>query len=169
MSAWHWQLFLTNAPLSSTLYALRTNVVTIQYINLMYYLWNITKNADQSPHKLHQTKTLIREWKDKSINFKIKSQKLNSRSLKVKTQLYYNIYIYIYQTMVTANDYMFRPLTGHHQVVHLMKRAQPYLLFIRSVSFEGREHQQRVSASKYSVQKHLQSTYFTLHFSRHTL
>ena len=24
------------------------------------------------------------------------------------------------QTMVTANNYMFRPLTGHHQVVHLM-------------------------------------------------
>ena len=23
--------------------------------------------------------------------------------------------------MVTANNYMFRPLTGHHQVVHLMK------------------------------------------------
>jgi len=42
--------------------------------------------------------------------------KLNSRHLKVKTQLYY-----IYQTMVTANNYMFRPLTGHHQVVHLIK------------------------------------------------
>ena len=23
--------------------------------------------------------------------------------------------------MVTANNYMFRPLTGHHQVVHLVK------------------------------------------------
>ena len=23
--------------------------------------------------------------------------------------------------MVTPNSYMFRPLTGHHQVVHLMK------------------------------------------------
>jgi len=26
--------------------------------------------------------------------------------------------------MVTANNYMFRPLTGHHQDVHLMKRAE---------------------------------------------
>ena len=26
--------------------------------------------------------------------------------------------------MVTANNYMFRPLTGHHQVVHLMKRVE---------------------------------------------
>ena len=26
--------------------------------------------------------------------------------------------------MVTANNYMFRPLTDHHQVVHLMKRAE---------------------------------------------
>jgi len=25
--------------------------------------------------------------------------------------------------MVTANNYMFRPLTGHHQVVHPMKRG----------------------------------------------
>jgi len=25
--------------------------------------------------------------------------------------------------MVTANNYMFRPLTGHHQVVHTMKRV----------------------------------------------
>jgi len=25
--------------------------------------------------------------------------------------------------MVTANNYMFRPLTGHHQVVHPMKRV----------------------------------------------
>jgi hypothetical protein len=45
--------------------------------------------------------------------------KLNSRHLKVKTQLYY-----IYQTMVTANNYMFRPLTSHHQFVHLMKRVE---------------------------------------------
>ena len=54
--------------------------------------------------------------------------KLNSRRLKVKTHLYYityiYIYIYIYQTMVTANNYMFRPLTGHHHVVHLMKRLK---------------------------------------------
>ena len=27
----------------------------------------------------------------------------------------------MWQTMETANSYMFRPLTGHHQVVHLMK------------------------------------------------
>ena len=26
--------------------------------------------------------------------------------------------------MVTANNYMFRSLTGHHQVVHLKKRAE---------------------------------------------
>jgi len=26
--------------------------------------------------------------------------------------------------MVTANNYMFRPLTGHHQVVHPMKRQK---------------------------------------------
>jgi len=25
--------------------------------------------------------------------------------------------------IVTANNYMFRPLTGHHQVVHTMKRV----------------------------------------------
>ena len=28
--------------------------------------------------------------------------------------------------MVTANNYMFRPLTGHHQVVHPMKRGLFY-------------------------------------------
>jgi len=44
--------------------------------------------------------------------------------LKVKTQLYY--ITCVYQTMVTANNYMFRPLTGHHRVVHLMKRAEDY-------------------------------------------
>jgi len=38
--------------------------------------------------------------------------------------IYIYIYIYIYQTMVAANNYMFRPLTGHHQVVHLKKRAE---------------------------------------------
>ena len=32
------------------------------------------------------------------------------------------IYIYIYMT-VTANNYMLRPLAGHHQVVHWMKRG----------------------------------------------
>ena len=26
--------------------------------------------------------------------------------------------------MVTANNYMFRPLTGHHQVVYTMKRVE---------------------------------------------
>jgi len=26
--------------------------------------------------------------------------------------------------MVTANNYMFRPLTGHHQVVHTMKMVE---------------------------------------------
>jgi len=26
--------------------------------------------------------------------------------------------------MATANNYMFRPLTGHHQVVHPMKRVE---------------------------------------------
>ena len=31
--------------------------------------------------------------------------------------------------MVTAN-YMFRPLTGHHQVVHLMKSAEDRTLYI---------------------------------------
>jgi hypothetical protein len=53
----------------------------------------------------------------------VKITKLNSRGLKVKTQLYYVI-LYIYQTMVTANNYMFRPLTDHHQVVHTKKRAE---------------------------------------------
>ena len=26
--------------------------------------------------------------------------------------------------MVTANNYMFRPLTGHHQVVHIVKMGE---------------------------------------------
>ena len=38
--------------------------------------------------------------------------------------LYYIILYYIQQTMVTANNYMFRPLTGHHQVVHSMKMVE---------------------------------------------
>ena len=38
--------------------------------------------------------------------------------------VYIYIYIYLNQTMVTVNNYMFRPLTGHRQVVHLMKRAE---------------------------------------------
>jgi hypothetical protein len=41
--------------------------------------------------------------------------KIYSRRLKSKHN-----YI-IYQTMVTANNYMFRPLTGHYQVVHTVK------------------------------------------------
>jgi len=41
--------------------------------------------------------------------------KLCTRHLKSKHN-----YI-IQQTMVTVNNYMFRPLTGHHQVVHTMK------------------------------------------------
>ena len=48
--------------------------------------------------------------------------KIVQQTLEGKTQLY--IYIYIQQTMVTANNYMFRPLTGHYQVVHPMKTAQ---------------------------------------------
>ena len=36
---------------------------------------------------------------------------------------YIYIYVYIYQTMETPNKYMFRPLTGHHHVVHPMKRV----------------------------------------------
>jgi len=52
---------------------------------------------------------------------------LNSRSLKVKTQLYY--ITCIYQTMVTANNYTFRPLEGYHQVVHLMKRAEDCTIY----------------------------------------
>ena len=31
--------------------------------------------------------------------------------------------------MVTPNNYMFRPLTGHHQVVHLMKRAKSCTIY----------------------------------------
>ena len=52
--------------------------------------------------------------------------KIIQRTLEVKTQLYrcfIYIYIYIEQIMVTANNYMFRPLTGHHHVVHPMKRC----------------------------------------------
>ena len=39
--------------------------------------------------------------------------------------------------MVTANNYMFRPLIGHYQVVHLMKRGcilyspQPFSLDVQ--------------------------------------
>ena len=32
--------------------------------------------------------------------------------------------------MVTSNNYMFRHLTGHHQVVHLMKRAEGCAIYI---------------------------------------
>jgi len=45
----------------------------------------------------------------------IDNHKIIQQTLEVKTQLE--------QTMVTANNYMFRPLTGHHQVVHPMKRV----------------------------------------------
>ena len=31
--------------------------------------------------------------------------------------------------MVTANNYMFRPLTGHRQFVHLMKRAESCTIY----------------------------------------
>ena len=58
--------------------------------------------------------------------------KLNSRRLKVKTQLYYiyiYIYIYIERTIVTPNNYMFRPLTGHHHVVHSMKRVEGSIMY----------------------------------------
>jgi hypothetical protein len=41
------------------------------------------------------------------------------------------LYIYIYIAMVTANSYMFRPLTGHHQVVHPMKKGcSPQIPFL---------------------------------------
>jgi len=62
-----------------------------------------------------------------SAQRRLQTTKLNSRNLKVKTQLYY--ITYIYQVMVTANNYMFRPLTGHHQVVHLMKRAEDCTIY----------------------------------------
>jgi hypothetical protein len=46
--------------------------------------------------------------------------------------IYIYIYIYIYRTIVTANNYMFRPLTGHYQVVHLMKRGpHPFSLDVQ--------------------------------------
>jgi len=32
--------------------------------------------------------------------------------------------------MVTVNSYMFRPLTGYHQVVHTMKRVGGCTLYI---------------------------------------
>jgi len=35
----------------------------------------------------------------------------------------------VYQTMVTANNYMFRLLTGHHQVVHLTKRVEDCTIY----------------------------------------
>ena len=39
--------------------------------------------------------------------------------------------------MVTANNYMFRPLTGHHQVVHPMKRARGCTIYnVTSVGLE---------------------------------
>ena len=31
--------------------------------------------------------------------------------------------------MVTANNYMFRPLTGHHQVVHKLKRVRGLTIY----------------------------------------
>jgi len=49
--------------------------------------------------------------------------KLYSGHLKSKHNYIVVIYIYIEQIMVTANNYMFRPLTGHHHVVHPMKRC----------------------------------------------
>ena len=49
--------------------------------------------------------------------------KIIQQTLEAKTQLYF-IYIYIWQTMVITNNYMFRPLTGHHQVVYLVKRGE---------------------------------------------
>ena len=33
--------------------------------------------------------------------------------------------------MVTANNYMFRPLAGHRQVVYLMKRAEAFSLDVQ--------------------------------------
>ena len=41
-------------------------------------------------------------------------------------------------TMVTANNYMFRPLTGHHQVVHLMKSAEGCTIY--NVTFRQKLH-----------------------------
>ena len=32
--------------------------------------------------------------------------------------------------MVTSNNHKFRPLTGHHQVVHLMKTAEGCTIYI---------------------------------------
>ena len=49
--------------------------------------------------------------------------KLYSGHLKSKHNYIVVIYIYIEQIMVAANNYMFRPLTGHHHVVHPMKRG----------------------------------------------
>jgi hypothetical protein len=68
------------------------------------------------------------------------NHKIIQLTLEVKTQLYY--FMYIEQKVVTANNYMLRPLTGHHQVVHPKKRGwgctiytlyivQPQPLFIR--------------------------------------
>ena len=36
--------------------------------------------------------------------------------------------------MVTANNYMFRPLTGHHQVVHPMKTVGGCTIYSVTVS-----------------------------------
>ena len=33
--------------------------------------------------------------------------------------------------MVTANNYIFRPVTGHHQVVHPMKRVEDFSLDVK--------------------------------------
>jgi hypothetical protein len=49
--------------------------------------------------------------------------KLNSRRLKSKQN-------YIYQMMVTPNNYMFRPLAGYHKVVHSMKRVEGCTIYI---------------------------------------
>jgi hypothetical protein len=53
--------------------------------------------------------------------------KLNSRRLKFKTQLYYTIYI-----ANDGNNYMFRPLIGHHQVVRSMKRVEGRIVLVLS-------------------------------------
>src|SRR5215475_12774978 len=74
-----------------------------------------TPSSPHDPLQLLEAPSYTKFCYSREISYLI--TKFNSKRLNVKTQLY------IYQTMVTANNDMFRPLTGHHQVVHLMKRA----------------------------------------------
>ena len=75
-------------------------------------------------HFLHVSRIRVNLTRSFSTDHKIKQHTLESQNTTIYIYIHIYIYIYIYQTMVTANNYLFRLLTGHHQVVHLMKRAE---------------------------------------------